>query len=107
MGWQTNIGHYVICCKEVDTEVKNPEWVNAAIQHSETSQTIIQPVMPTSGEIPDFIYEITEPPERTLLDDNISTIAANIAGPVCHLSLIKHHLEGSRCKMQLKMMEKC
>ena len=37
--------------------------------------------MPTSGEIPDFIYEIPEPPEITLVDDNISTIAANIAGP--------------------------
>ena len=36
--------------------------------------------MPTSGEIPDFIYEIPEPPEMTLLDDNIYTITANIVG---------------------------
>jgi len=34
--------------KEVDTEVRNPEQINAAIQHYETSQTIIQPAMPTS-----------------------------------------------------------
>jgi len=85
--WQTNIGHYVTRSqttaghKEVDTEVRNPEQINAAIQHYETSQTIIQPAMPTSGEIPDFIYDIPEPPEMTLLDNNISTIAANIAGP--------------------------
>jgi len=37
--------------------------------------------MPTSGEIPDFIYDIPEPPEMSFLDDDISTIAANIAGP--------------------------
>ena len=98
MGWQTNIGHYVICCKEVDTEVKNPEWVNAAIQHYETSQTIIQPAMPTSGEIPDFIYEIPEPPEMTFLDDNISTIAANLAGP--SMPFIPHQAPSGRKWMQ-------
>jgi len=27
------------------------------------------------------LFMIPEPPEMTLLDDNISTIAANIAGP--------------------------
>ena len=54
--------------------------------------------MPTSGEIPDFIYEIPEPLEMTLLDDNISTIAATLQVQVCQLSLIKHHLEAdARC----------
>ena len=111
--WQTNISHYVTRSQtttgheEVDTEVRNPEQANAAIQHYETSQTIIQPAMPTSGEIPDFIYEIPQPPEMTLLDDNISTTAANIAGPSMPFILIKHHLEGSGCKIQLQMVEKC
>ena len=60
--------------------------------------------MPTSSEIPDFIYEIPEPPDMTLLDDNISTITANIAGP--SMPFIPHQAP-SGCKMQLQMMEKC
>ena len=102
--WQTNVGHYVTRsqttagCKEVDTDVRNPEQVNAAIQHYETSQTIIQPAMPTSGEIPDFIYETPEPPEMTLLDDNISTIAANIAG--LSMPFIPHQAPSGRKWMQ-------
>ena len=54
--------------------------------------------MPTSGEIPDFIYEIPEPPEMTLLDDNISTIAANIAGP--SMPFIPHQAPSGRKQMQ-------
>ena len=109
--WQTNIGHYVTRSqttaghKEVDTEVRNPEQVNAAFQHYEKSQTIIQPAMPTSGDIPDFIYEIPEPPEMTLLHDNISTIAANIAGP--RMPFIPHQASSGRKQMELQMMEKC
>ena len=108
--WQINIGDYVTRyqttaagCKEVDTEVRNPEQINAAIQHYETSQTIIQPAMPTSGEIPDFIYDIPEPPEMTLLDDNISTIAANIAGP--SMLFIPHQALPGRKQMQDAMVK--
>ena len=54
--------------------------------------------MPTSGEIPDFIYEIPEPPEMTLVDDNISTIAANIAGP--SMPFIPHQAPFGRKWMQ-------
>ena len=54
--------------------------------------------MPTSGEIPDFIYEIPEPPEMTLLDDNSSIIAANIAGP--SMPFIPHHAPSGRKQMQ-------
>jgi hypothetical protein len=99
-----NIGHYVTRsqttagCKEVDPEVRNPEEINAAIQHCETSQTIIQSVIPTSGEIPDFIYDMPEPPEVILLDDNISTIAANIAGP--SMLFIPHQAQSGRKQMQ-------
>ena len=50
--------------------------------------------MPTSGKIPDFIYEIPEPPEMTLLDDNISTIVANIAGP--SMPFIPHQASGRK-----------
>ena len=55
--WQTNIGHYVTRSqttaghKEVDTEVRNPERVNAAIQHYETSQTIIVTVVKRNGQL--------------------------------------------------------
>ena len=63
--------------------------------------------MPTSGEIPDFIYEIPGPPEMTLLDDNISKIAANVAGP--SMPFIPHQAPSGRKQMQLQlqMMEKC
>ena len=54
--------------------------------------------MPMSGEIPDFIYEIPEPPETTLLDDNISTIAANIAGQ--SMSFIPDQAPSGRQLMQ-------
>ena len=54
--------------------------------------------MPTSGEIPDFIYEIPEPPEMSLLDNNISTIAANIAGP--SMPFIPHQAPSGRKQMQ-------
>ena len=53
--------------------------------------------MPTPGKIPDFIYTIPESPEMTLLDDNISTIAANIAGP--SMPFIPHEAPSGRKQM--------
>jgi len=55
--------------------------------------------MPASGEIPDFIYDIPEPPEMMTI---FLQLQPTLQVQVCHLSLIKHHLEEADARCNCK-----
>ena len=43
------------------TEVQNPNWNIAAVEHYAKSIPLVVPAPPSAGEIPDFSFDIAEP----------------------------------------------